>query len=156
MTIQRGTIRLPVFADSSAYYATADRNDRSQRQSLQIAGRAQQIGLRSYTTRYVLAETHALIVSRRRNSRLALAFLREIERSRATTVVAVDETDESRAREILARYEDHLFSLTDAISFAVMERLGLAYAFTFDSDFAAFGFTPPSLNFTPLSLDLRR
>lgn len=141
MTLQRAGVRLPVFVDSSAYYAFADRDDRSHQRALQIAGRAQQIGLRFYTTRYVLAETHALIISRQRNSRLALAFLREIERSRATTVVTLDEADEARVREILARYEDHLFSLTDAISFAVMERLSLVYAFAFDSDFAAFGFT---------------
>ncbi len=63
--------------------------------------------------------------------------------------MAPTDGDEARARAIIDRYDDHLFTLTDTISFAVMERLGLVYAFSFDSDFAAFGFTP-------LTLDLLR
>ena len=46
-----------------------------------------------------------------------------------------------RAREIIRQYEDKSFSLTDATSFAVMERLRISYAFTFDRNFAQYGFT---------------
>lgn len=37
------------------------------------------------------------------------------------------------------RYDDKRFSFTDAISFVVMERLGIPYAFSFDRDFAQYG-----------------
>ena len=47
--------------------------------------------------------------------------------------------DERRAREILTRYTDKAFSFTDATSFALMERLGISYAFSFDSDFRQYG-----------------
>ena len=50
-------------------------------------------------------------------------------------------SDEERAREIIYQYDDKDFSMTDAISFAVMERLRIARAFTFDRHFAQYGFT---------------
>jgi hypothetical protein len=50
--------------------------------------------------------------------------------------------DEAAGREIIYRYDDKDFSLTDAISFAVMRRLGITTAFSFDRDFIRFGFMP--------------
>ena len=47
--------------------------------------------------------------------------------------------DERRAREIVFGYADKDFSLTDATSFAVMERLRIPQAFTLDRNFAQFG-----------------
>ena len=44
-----------------------------------------------------------------------------------------------RAEDILAHYQDKTFSLTDALSFAVMERLGIQAAFSLDRHFAQFG-----------------
>ena len=42
-------------------------------------------------------------------------------------------------RAILDRYADKDFSLTDAINFAVMDRLRLRTAFAFDRHFAQYG-----------------
>jgi uncharacterized protein len=57
-----------------------------------------------------------------------------------TLIIRVSEADERRAREILVRYDDKEFSLTDATSFAVRERLDITQAFTFDHHFVQFGF----------------
>lgn len=70
----------------------------------------------------------------------AARFLRNVEAS-STTVIRVRAHDEDSAKQILYRYTDKDFSLADAISFAVMERLGITYAFTFDCGRAGFG--PP-------------
>ena len=59
----------------------------------------------------------------------------------AGAMVRVDEDGERRAREIVAAYRDKDVTLVDAMSFAVMERLGIAVAFTFDRHFVQFGFT---------------
>lgn len=56
------------------------------------------------------------------------------------TIVRVTTADEARGREILRRYSEKDFSLTDATSFSVMERLGIGLAFTFDRDFEQYGF----------------
>ncbi len=71
---------------------------------------------------------------------VAARVLRDIDASAGTTVVRVSARDERRAREIIERYDDKEFSLTDAISFAVMERLRIGSAFTFDRHFAQYGF----------------
>lgn len=73
-------------------------------------------------------------------NRAAYRFLRDLERGR-TTIIRVRAADEERAKQILGHYADKDFSFTDAISFAVMERLGISRAFTFDRDFAQYGFT---------------
>jgi len=41
----------------------------------------------------------------------------------------------------LRRYRDRILSLTDAVSFEVMQREGLQDAFAFDEDFERVGFT---------------
>jgi predicted nucleic acid-binding protein len=57
-----------------------------------------------------------------------------------TTVVRVTGADEASAREILRTYRDKAFSLTDALSFVVMEAFGITTAFSFDDDFRQYGF----------------
>lgn len=91
------------------------------------------------TTNVILIEAHALILSRLGIQR-GQTYLRDMEKS-ATTVVRVRVADEEGAREIIYRYNDQDFSITDAISFAVMERPQIVWAFTFDRHFAQYGFT---------------
>jgi predicted nucleic acid-binding protein len=88
-----------------------------------------------FTTNFILAETHALLLTRV-NREVAARVLFEIDNSQITTIVRVTTADEARAREIIRRYQDKAFSLTDATSFAVMERLGIVYTFSFDANFA--------------------
>ena len=47
--------------------------------------------------------------------------------------------DESRAISILRSHEDKTYSYCDALSFAVMERLGIAEAVAFDRHFREYG-----------------
>ena len=54
-------------------------------------------------------------------------------------LVRVTEADEAAALALIARYRDKDFSLTDATSFVVMDRLGLRHALSFDSDFRQYG-----------------
>ena len=58
-----------------------------------------------------------------------------------TTIIRVTQADEARARQIIARYDDKNFSLTDATSFAIMDRLGISRAMSFDGNFEQYGLT---------------
>jgi predicted nucleic acid-binding protein len=127
------------FVDSSAYYGLTDAHDVRHHDALAIRDRLIAERWRLFTTNFVLAETHALLLSRLGRA-TAARVLFEIDRS-ATTIVRVTAADERRARAIIAQYDDKEFSLTDGASFAVMERLGFVYAFTFDRHFAQYGFT---------------
>jgi len=120
----RGT----VFADTSGLFALAVQRD----QHFAAANELQQS--------FIAAETQLLT---RVGTREANALLAALDSSR-TIVVRADESDESRARAIIRQFSGHGYSLTDAISFAVMERLGIDRAFTFDHHFALYGITVPT------------
>ena len=128
-----------VFLDTSAYFALTDFQDTNHAKAKALAARFAQERWRLFTTNLILAETHALLLSRL-GREIALKVLREIDRS-ATTIVRTTLADELKAREILEKYHDKDFSLCDAITFAVMERLGISSAFAFDQHFAQYGFT---------------
>lgn len=135
------TPRIPnsrrVLVDTGAFYALADAGDRNHHRA--IAGRNRIVQEQRYlfTTNFAVAETHALLLNRLGHAP-ATVFLTEITRS-ATTVVRVSAADEARARHIILQYDDKDFSLTDALSFAVMERLRIPEAFSFDRNFVQYG-----------------
>jgi len=128
-----------VFVDSSAYLALLDTDDEHHREAIETLQELAQARYRQFTTNVLLIESHALILSvlgRRR----AAQFLKDMEESN-TVVMRARASDEERAKQILFQYTDKDFSFADAISFAVMERLDIRRAFTFDRDFAQYGFT---------------
>jgi predicted nucleic acid-binding protein len=124
--------------DTNAYGALAVVRDQNHRQAVQILTELSQNRRRLYTTNFVVAETHALILTRE-GREAALRALHRIENG-STTVVRVDERDEFRARQILQHHRDKDYSLTDATTFAIMERLGIVEAFSFDRHFRQYGF----------------
>ena len=136
MVAQVGARRALV--DTSGYYALTDPRDSNHRAAVAINTRLTDEHWRLYTTNLILAETHALVL-RRMGRATAWRVLTELDQSRATTIVRVSVADEARARGILAQYTDKQYSLTDATSFVVMERLGLTQAFTFDHNFTQHG-----------------
>src|SRR5919199_1503505 len=125
--------------DTSAYFALLDADDANHQQARTISARLIAEGWRLLTTSFVLTETHALLVNRL-SQQIATRFLRDMEHS-PTTLVWVTPRDVQRARAIIYQYTDKDFSLTDAASFAVMERLRIPAAFTFDRHFAQYGLT---------------
>lgn len=127
-----------VFVDTSAYFAVSNRRDAQHVPASAVLQALVAERRRLFTTNFILAELHALLLTRV-SREVAAAVLAEIDTSRATTVVRVSAGDERRAREIIVAYRDKNFSLTDATRFAVMERLGISAAFTLDRNFAQFG-----------------
>jgi uncharacterized protein len=128
-----------VFLDSSGFLALVNRRDAYH----QAASRAWtslivRDGWQTFTNHFVLAEAHALFLTRLGYAP-AVTFLREMERS-ATAVLPVLPADESAARQLMYRYTDKRFSLTDATSFVLMERNGISVALTSDRNFAQYGF----------------
>jgi predicted nucleic acid-binding protein len=107
--------------DTSAYYALADRREGNHGTARAIASQLADERRVLYTTNLILAETHALVLARL-GPRVALRVLQEIDNSEIR-VVRPDSADEQGGRAILVKYADKAFSLTDAISFAAMDRL---------------------------------
>ena len=139
MRTGRGSQARRTLVDTSAYFALLDTDDANHQQARTISARLIAEGWRLLTTSFVLAETHALLLNRL-SQPLATRFLRDMEHS-PTTLVWVTPRDVHRAKAIIYQYDDKDFSLTDAASFAVMERLRLPTAFSFDRHFAHYGLT---------------
>lgn len=139
MTIPRPLPQRRVFIDSSAYLALLDEDDEHHAAAAPLVHRLIEQRYRQYTTNVLLIESHALLLSTLGVAR-ANQFLKDMQGSN-TAVIRVRAQDEERAKQILFRYTDKDFSFADAISFVVMERLGITQTFTFDRHFAQYGFT---------------
>ena len=126
-----------MLVDTSDYFALTDPRDGNHDRA--VAARDLLIAERRhlFTTDFILAETHAPLLARLGRV-TAATMLRQIDGSN-TTIIRVSVADERRARAIIAQYDDKDFSLSDATSFAVMERARIGQAFTFDRNFAQFG-----------------
>ena len=91
------------------------------------------------TSNFVIAETHALLLTRM--SHIAAAGFLDAIFASATRIIRVREADETVARELIRHHSDKEYSYTDATSFAIMRRLHIHEAFSLDHHFAQYGFT---------------
>ena len=131
--------RRHVLVDTSAFFAMSHDREVNHPSAVAISRRLVSERWLVLTTNFLLAEAHALHLTRLGRHH-AWAFLERIDRS-GMTIVRISRDDERRARAIIELYTDKEFSLVDATSFAVMERLGIQHAFTFDRHFEQYGFT---------------
>lgn len=138
MTSRTTSLAGRVLVDTGAYYGVADPTDAHHAAATRMAPRLSTRAVQLYTTNFILAESHALLLTRRGYA-VALRFLDELAAGR-TTVVRVTPADEQRADVVIRQYRDKRYSFTDATSFAVMERFGIRQAFCFDRNFRQYGF----------------
>jgi uncharacterized protein len=96
-------------------------------------------GARLVTTNLVIAETHALMLTRV-SGEAALRFVRDVAESPTIVIRSSAELERAALSNWLERYDDQDFSFADAISFAVMAERGITEALTLDHHFAAAGF----------------
>lgn len=125
--------------DTSAWYTLVDTGERARSRVGKALSEAIADRYRIVTTNLIVAETHALLL-RRFNRDVALAFLREIRSEPNVVVESTREVEERARRDWLERYADQDFSLTDAVSFAVMRERRIAAALTLDHHFSVAGF----------------
>lgn len=134
----RGRAQTAVFVDSAALYALTDKSSVDHREAHAILRRLVARRTKLLTSNFVVAEPHALVLNRL-GRHTAHGFLEWVDQSNLV-VVRVTAADERRACVIIDAYDDKDFTLTDATSFAVMERFGMVEAFTFDRHFRQYGF----------------
>lgn len=123
---------MSVFVDSSVWFAAAVKRDRDN-------GRAKSILTSNpdhVTTDHVLIESWLLLNSRY-GRRVAELFWQQIRRS-GVHIETVGPVDLEVAWAIGQAFSDQDFSIVDRTSFAVMERLGIVKAASFDRDFVVY------------------
>ena len=127
---------MTLFVDTSAFYAAADAGDSSHARARDILA----VGEALLTTDHVLVETWLLL--RSRGGRTAAQRFWGALRGGLATIETVLPGDLDRAWQIAEAFADQDFSIVDRTSFAVMERLGLTAAASFDDDFAIYRYGP--------------
>jgi predicted nucleic acid-binding protein len=122
------------FVDTSAFYALIDNDDRNHEECVALFADLGRSRARLLTSNHVLFETYSLMLNRL-GRHMAARWLRALR----LQVERATREDERQAVRIVLRYRDKDFSLVDASSFALMERLGIRQAVAFDPHFRQYG-----------------
>ncbi len=128
-----------IFLDTGAFLARYIRRDAYHRRARRLWTQIERTRSRCFTSSFVLDETFTLL-GRRTSYAFAADRARALLASNALTVIRPEAEDELTALDLFAKFADQRVSFTDCISFAVMRRLRLDQAFTFDRHFAMAGF----------------
>jgi len=128
-----------VFVDTAAWIALLNRDDEWHIQATRIQQDLLLQGVRFITTDYVIAEV-ANALSRASQRKAVIQFVERIKDSKRCEIIHIDEILFERGWTIYKTILDKDWSLTDCISFAVMQRRKLAKAFTCDHHFEQAGF----------------
>jgi uncharacterized protein len=123
---------MTLFVDSSTWFAAAYASDRWNERAREILGSGEPL----VTSEHVLVETW-LLLSARVHHEAAQRFWEGL-RAGAARIEQVVPSDLEAAWSIGLRFSDQEFSIVDRTSFALMERLGLTRAVSFDSDYAIY------------------
>lgn len=129
----------PVFVDTGAWFALADRSDQYHSTATKLFSNL--LPSRPLvTSNLVIAETQVLI---RRNlgHDAAIRFLVNLNESPRIQKVYSDESLEEMALGILKKFSDQDFSFVDAVSFSIMKKVSIPEVFGFDSHFIVAGFS---------------
>jgi len=125
-----------LFVDTSAWFAAANPDDKYNNRAKPILSSGESL----VTTDHVLVETWTLLRSRI-HFQAADRFW-EAVRAGIAAIEPVGLADLEAAWQIGLAWNDQDFSLVDRTSFAVMLRLGIERAASFDEHFAVFRFGP--------------
>lgn len=125
----------PVFADTFFYIALLRDDDPAHERALAAAKRHRPI----VTTEFVLLEL-GNACARAADHADFVALLHGLRASPQVRIIPLDSRYFNRGLERMAQRKDKDWSLTDCISFVVMEELGLKEALTGDRDFEQAGF----------------
>ena len=129
----------PVFVDTGAWFALADRSDQYHSTATKLFSNL--LSSRPLvTSNLVIAETQVLI---RRNlgHDAAIRFLVNLNESPRIQKVYSDESLEEMALGILKKFSDQDFNFVDAVSFSIMKKDSISEVFGFDTHFIVAGFS---------------
>lgn len=124
-----------VFVDTSAWYALYDRRDGCHEAASRFLKETPALLI---TSNLIFAETLSLM-TKRLGKTLALNFGRKLRASGRVRILHLDAALEESAWGNFERYHDKPWDFIDCASFALLDSLKLAQAFTFDAHFTQRG-----------------
>lgn len=127
------------FLDASYIIALETADDQNHRVALQHWQSLRGTALELVTTSYIFDEIVTFFNSRNRHAK-AVEVGNRLLASPSVRFIHVDEELFSQGWQFFQKYADKSYSLTDSISFLVMEKRQLKTALTFDKHFLQAGF----------------
>lgn len=129
------------FLDSSAMIALAFTSDQNHAEVRRVFDELRLSGALLVTTYFVFSEI-MIFLRRRASVQVAITTGDRLLKSPQIFIVDINSEQYSAAWEIFKKYRDWKdLSFTDCLSFVLMDEMAITRAFTFDSDFRAYGFT---------------
>jgi len=128
-----------IFIDTGAFLARYIERDQYHKAAIEHWRRLQSARRQCFTSNFVIDETITLL-GRRATYEFAAERARNFYESASLSILRPDEDDELAAVELLKKYADQGVSLTDCVSFVLMQKHDITCAFSFDRHFAIAGF----------------
>jgi predicted nucleic acid-binding protein len=128
-----------VFVDSGAWIALAASRDPLHGRARERWAELRSAGAKLHTSVPVVIETFTFL-DRNANRDVALAWKQSLDTLGSLKILACELRDLEQSWDYFKRTDLHKLSAVDATSFAIMRRLRIRWAFTFDHHFAVVGF----------------
>lgn len=128
-----------VFVDTGGFLGLLVADDTSHARARELFAQANTERWRLVTTNAVVFETYSVLLVRSRDKRRAAMTFLDLVATGQCRIERVRRVDEERAVSTLRSHEDKTYSFCDALSFAVMERLSIHDAISFDRHFREYG-----------------
>lgn len=129
-----------IFVDTSAWIMLINKDETYHQAAVEIYNEIFKATL--IISNLVVGETYTWL-RKKAGYNKALVFLRAIEEKNELnqlTIIYSEPVLEIQAVQLLEKYREHEFSFADAVSFCVMQNLGIKQAFTYDRHFFIAGF----------------
>jgi len=131
--------RAPIFADTAAFLALANRRDILHQQAKKVRDRIAREGRTVLTTEWVLTEF--LNAMQRPPARsLAIHMVEQLRRSRRMKILPVSTEDWQKGYDLYQSRPDKAWSLVDCISIRVCQEYAIHDIFTSDQNFVQAGY----------------
>lgn len=126
-----------IFVDTGALFAAANAKDKDHQKAKDFLTKLAEEKVILLVTNFIISEIYTLML-RKIGRDEAIEYVEKLRNT--AEIERVSKEDENKAWQIILRYRDKDFSYVDATSFAVMERLGIRDAFSFDERFEQYSF----------------
>ena len=128
-----------LFVDTSAWLALNNKNDQYHDEAVSKITKVRQQKIQLVTSEYVFDES-VTIIRYRVSHRAAVAFGDALISSNVASIEDITDEERLKAWVLFKKYRDKDLSFTDCTSFALMVKLKLQKAFSFDDHFKQVGF----------------
>lgn len=127
-----------VMLDSSPLISLYDKNYQEREEVKKILGKLADSFIPVFITPFIIAETHRRILYDIGMTE-AQKFADSIWDS-SLNLVSAETVDFEKAKEIIRKYDDQKITMCDAITMAIMLRIGILYIYTFDFHYSLLNF----------------